>query len=216
MNQPLSAIVNFARGCARRLADGGAAPDVLDVLDHIASEALRAGEVVRGLKRVVRKEPPHNSAVDLNDVARDAVALVRAEAREREIALHLESAPYLPPLRADRIQIEQVILNLLRNGVEAIAQPPGMVSVRIDLLEGRTVRVAIADTGNGIAPELCERVFAPFFTTKTSGLGMGLSISRTIIEAHGGRLWADPNPAAGTTFSFTLPLADELEASGIA
>jgi C4-dicarboxylate-specific signal transduction histidine kinase len=165
LNQPLSAIVNYARGCARRLADGGAAPDVLEVLGHIATEALRAGEVVRGVKRVVRKEPPGNSPVDLNAIARDAVALVRTEAREREIALRLESAPWLPRLRADRIQIEQVILNLLRNGVEAIAQPPGSVCVRIELLAEHTVRVAIADTGNGIPPELSERVFAPFFTT---------------------------------------------------
>lgn len=212
LNQPLAAIVNYARGCTRRLADAGAAPDLLEALDRIAGEALRAGEVVRSLKRVVRKEPPRDSEIDLNDLARDALALVRAEADGREIGLRLELEPRLPRLLADRIQIEQVILNLLCNALEAISKPPGVVSVRIELVDGRAARVAISDTGDGIAPDLRDRVFAPFFTTKTSGLGMGLSISRTIIEAHGGRLRADANPGAGTTFSFTLPLDDAAEA----
>lgn len=216
LNQPLSAIVNYARGCARRLADVNAPPDLLDVLDRIANEALRAGEVVRGLKRVVRKEPPGTSQIDLNEVARDAIALVRGEARERQILMRLESAAQLPPLHADRVQIEQVILNLLRNAVDAISKPPGIVSLRLEAIEGRAVRVAIADTGDGIPPELGERIFAPFFTTKISGLGMGLSISRTIIEAHGGRLWADANAGAGSTFSFTLPLDEEFVSLGTA
>jgi PAS domain S-box-containing protein len=187
LNQPLAAIVNYARGCARRLADLGAAPEVLTALDHIAAEALRAGEVVRGLKRVVRKEPPRDSQIDLNEVARDAIALVRNEASERTISLRLDTEPRLPRLRGDRVQVEQVILNLLRNAIEAISKRPGMVSVRTELLHERAVRMAVSDTGDGIAPDLRERVFAPFFTTKTSGLGMGLSISRTIIDAHGGR-----------------------------
>jgi PAS domain S-box-containing protein len=218
LNQPLAAIVNYARGCSRRLAETGAAPDLLEALDRIATEALRAGEVVRGLKRVIRKEPPRDSQIDLNEVARDAVALVRAEAAEREIALRLELEADLPRLNADRIQIEQVILNLLRNAADAISQRPGRVCLRTELSNGRAV-VSISDTGDGIPIELRERVFAPFFTTKTSGLGMGLSISRTIIEAHGGRLWADANADSGTTFSFTLtldgpPAAEDSPAGG--
>jgi len=216
LNQPLSAIVNYARGCARRLADVNAPPDLLDVLDRIANEALRAGEVVRGLKRVVRKEPPGTSQIDLNEVARDAIALVRGEARERQILVRLESAAQLPPVSADRVQIEQVILNLLRNAVDAISKPPGIVSLRVEPIEGRAVRVAITDTGDGVPPDLGDRIFAPFFTTKISGLGMGLSISRTIIEAHGGRLWAAANTGAGTTFSFTLPLDEEFASLGTA
>jgi len=133
------------------------------------------------------------------------MALVRAEATGREIGLRLELEPELPRLNADRIQIEQVILNLLRNAADAISQRAGLVCLRTELSRGRAV-VSISDTGDGIPEELRERVFAPFFTTKTSGLGMGLSISRTIVEAHGGRLWADANGGSGTTFSFTLPL----------
>jgi len=205
LNQPLAAIVNYARGCSLRLAETGAAPDLLEALDRIAAEALRAGEVVRGLKRVIRKEPPCDTQIDLNDVARDAMALVRAEATGREIGLRLELEPELPRLNADRIQIEQVILNLLRNATDASSQRAGLVCLRTELSHGRAV-VSISDTGDGIPEELRERVFAPFFTTKTSGLGMGLSISRTIVEAHGGRLWADANGGSGTTFSFTLPL----------
>jgi len=211
LNQPLAAIVNYARGCARRLADTNTAPDILDALERIAGEALRAGDVVRGLKRVVRKEPPRNTPIDINEVARDAAELVRLEAAEREIGLRLQLAPQLPRLNADRIQIEQVILNLLRNAVEAISRPSGVVSLRTGLC-GDGALVAISDTGDGIAPDQLENVFAPFFTTKANGLGMGLSISRSIIEAHHGRLWAEANPEAGTTFSFSLPFDGDVAA----
>ena len=209
LNQPLAAIVNYARGCARRLADAGAAPDLLAALDGIANEALRAGDVVRGLKRVIRKEPPRVSHIDLNEVARDAVVLIGSEAGERGVNLRLELEPDLPGLRADRIQIEQVILNLVRNAVDAITTGAGIVCLRTARCDGHMVRAEVADTGEGIAPEWRERVFAPFFTTKSNGLGMGLSISRTIIEAHGGRLWVEPNADAGATFTFTLPLEAE-------
>lgn len=202
LNQPLGAIVIYAKGCAKRLP--AAPPEVLAKLDEIASLALRAGEVVHGLKRIVRKEPPQRAAVDVNEVAREAVQLVRAEAADRRIALRVDLRPALPRVSADRIQIEQVVLNLLRNAIEAITRQPALVALSTRPGENG-VEVAISDTGCGIAPELLERIFAPFFTTKSSGLGMGLSISRTIIEAHGGHLRADANPGAGTTFSFTLP-----------
>ena len=208
LNQPLAAIVNYARGCARRLADAGAAPDLLEALDRIAVEALRAGEVVHSLRRVVRKEPPRGSEMDLNEVVRGAMALVRPEADGREVVLRLELEPHLPHLRADRIQIEQVILNLLRNALEAISKQPGAVSLRTELVDGCAARVTISDTGDGIPAQLRERMFTPFFTTKAGGLGMGLSISRTIVEAHGGRLEAEVNPGTGMTFSFTVPLDD--------
>jgi len=213
LNQPLAAIVNYARGCARRLADTNTSRDILDVLERIAVEALRAGDVVRGLKRVVRKEPPRDTQIDLNEVARDAVDLVRQEAAEREIGLRMVLQPDLPRVHADRIQIEQVMLNLLRNAVEAISQRSGMVCVRTSLC-GSDALVAISDTGDGIAADQLESVFTPFFTTKANGLGMGLSISRNIIEAHRGRLWAETNPDAGTTFSFSLPFDGDTRAGG--
>jgi len=207
LNQPLAAIVHYAQGAARRLDP--AAAEVTVALERIAAEALRAGDIVHGLRRVVRREPPQETVVDLALVARDAVQLARTEATERGIGIRLEVAPNLAPLRADRIQIEQVMLNLLRNAVEAIAVRPGVVLLRLRPADGGGVCVAVSDTGTGIPDALREHIFAPFFTTKGSGLGMGLSISRTIVEAHGGQLWAERNPGAGSTFSFTLPARDE-------
>ncbi len=205
LNQPLAAIVNYARGCTHRLDGLGVAPEVLEALDRIASEALRAGDIVRSLKRVVRKEPPGESSVDIGALAHEAAQLVRPDATERGIAVRLDITPSLPPVLADRVQIEQVMLNLLRNAVESITRRPGLIAVRAQATPSGGVSVAVSDTGIGIPAALMQRVFAPFFTTKTSGLGMGLSISRTIVESHGGRLWAEPNAGAGMTFSFTLP-----------
>ncbi len=205
LNQPLAAIVNYARGCTHRLDGLGVAPEVLEALDRIASEALRAGDIVRSLKRVVRKEPPGESSVDIGALAHEAAQLVRPDATERGIAVRLDITPSLPPVLADRVQIEQVMLNLLRNAVESITRHPLLIAVRAQATPSGGVSVAVSDTGIGIPAALMQRVFAPFFTTKTSGLGMGLSISRTIVESHGGRLWAEPNAGAGMTFSFTLP-----------
>ena len=204
LNQPLAAIVNYARGCARRLSQTTVAPDLLEVLDRIAAEALRAGEVVRSLKRVVRKEPPRESRLDLVALARDAVHLVRSEATAHGIGVRMEIADGVGAVHGDGVQIQQVVLNLLRNAIEAIARRPGLVEVHI-APAGDGVRLSVTDSGTGVPTELLDRIFAPFFSTKASGLGMGLSISRTIVEAHGGRLWADATPDAGATFSFTLP-----------
>jgi PAS domain S-box-containing protein len=204
LNQPLAAIVNYARGCTRRLAQGETAADVLEALDHIATEALRAGEVVHSLKRVVRKEPPRESPIDLPMLVRETVQLVRSDASDRGIGIRLEVANDITSVTGDRVQLQQVVLNLLRNAVEAIVQRPGLIEVRISAFADG-VRLAVSDSGSGIPPELLDQIFSPFFTTKDSGLGMGLSISRTIIEVHGGRLWAEANPGAGATFAFTLP-----------
>jgi PAS domain S-box-containing protein len=206
INQPLAAIVNYARGCSRRLEQRGVGDDVLEALDQIATEALRAGEVVHSLKRVVRKEPPRESLADLSVLAREAVHLMRAEAAERGIAIRVAIGDALEPVRADTVQIQQVVLNLLRNAVEAIVQQPGLIDVRIERTGGGSLRLSVSDNGRGVAPELLDRIFSPFFSTKDTGLGMGLSISRTIVEGHGGRLWAEARPGTGATFAFTLPI----------
>ncbi|MBX3026226.1 PAS domain S-box protein [bacterium] len=205
LNQPLAAIVNYARGSARRLEQTAAAPDLREALERIASEALRAGDVVHSLTRVVRKEPPREALLDLAALALEAVELVRSDATDRGIALRTEAAGGPYRVWGDRIQLQQVVLNLLRNAIDAIAQLPGIVELRIAAQAGR-VKVSVADSGAGVPPPLLDQIFAPFFTTKPSGLGMGLSISRTIVEGHGGRLWAESNPGGGATFSFTLPL----------
>lgn len=204
LNQPLAAIVSYARGCARRLSREAAAPEMLEALDRIAAEALRAGEVVHSMRRAVRKEPPCETTFDIVALASEAVQLVCSEATERGIGVRLECADGIGPLRGDRVQLQQVVLNLLHNAVEAIVERPGAIAVRIAPAD-EGVRVSISDSGPGVPPEVIDQMFTPFFSTKDGGLGMGLAISRTIVEAHGGRLWMEA-PTGGTTFAFTLPV----------
>jgi PAS domain S-box-containing protein len=209
INQPLGAISNYARGCSRRLRnqsiDAGA---LLPIVDEIASEALRAGEIIRRLRDLVRKAGPQQAAVDLNALIRESTRIIEAEARQNGIRVELALASDLPPVNCDSIQIEQVLLNLLLNGLEAMqASGNGERSLNITSAAAGAagIEVAIRDSGGGV-PEPPADIFQPFFSTKPNGLGMGLSISRSIIEAHGGRLWAARNADHGSTFSFTLPL----------
>ncbi|HYC21364.1 MAG TPA: PAS domain S-box protein [Candidatus Bathyarchaeia archaeon] len=208
INQPLGAIANYARGCVRRLRAGsGDQTELLRAVDEIAREALRAGEIIRRLRELVRKESPRQEPVDVNRLVREAVDIIEPEARRAGISLRLAAAPDLPRVACDGIQIEQVILNLLLNGVDALeAAGNGERTLEIETVASLAgaVEVAVSDNGVGL-PAPPVDVFAPFFSTKTGGLGMGLSISRSIIEAHGGRLWATANYERGSTFRFTLP-----------
>jgi C4-dicarboxylate-specific signal transduction histidine kinase len=210
INQPLAAIVNYAQGCSRRLrADPGAVSVVLPVIDDIGAEALRAGEIIRRLRALVRKEPPRQDWIDLTDITAEALRLVQPEALENAIAVHLDAEPGLPRVLGDPIQIEQVVLNLLRNAIDAMAgvRDRRELHVRIAALGDDAVELAVRDTGPGMPPPVAERIFDPFFSTKPSGLGMGLSISRSIVEAHQGRLTMAPNGDGGTTFRIVLPIA---------
>ena len=207
INQPLGAIANYAQGCVRRLRDGGVGTEtLLPIVEAIGAEALRAGEIIRRLRDLVRKDSSRQVQADLNHLVRESVRLIESEVRARNVALELELSPSLPVVSCNDIQIEQVLLNLLLNGVEAIEVAESarrMVSVRT-ALTGDGAEVAVSDSGIGL-PEPPADVFAPFYTTKPAGLGMGLSISRSIIEAHGGRLWGSGNADCGATFRFTLP-----------
>jgi PAS domain S-box-containing protein len=208
INQPLGAIANYAQGCSRRLRTGDAAPaDLVPIVDEIAHEAHRAAEVLRRLRGLVRKERPQRDAVDLNEIVHEAARLLRLEAEKRGVELAVVPDQALPSIPADRIQIEQVVINLLVNELDAVAARNGVrgrVSVRTQS-GPHGVGVAVRDNGIGLEPEMTTRVFDAFFTTKAGGLGMGLAISRSIIEAHRGRLWASVNPDGGATFEFTLP-----------
>ncbi len=217
INQPLGAIVNFANGLAARLRQGAidAAP-MLTVAEQIGAEAMRAAQVLQRLRSFLRKEPPRRLPCDINQIVRTAAQLIEADVRRRHIAFHLALEDDLPAVNVDAIQIEQVILNLLRNGVEAIdAAAHGGDELTIITRHGRAGEVAVTvnDTGSGIALELRERLLEPFFTTKRTGLGMGLSISRSIIEAHVGTLSAPRNRGRGATVTFTLLAADHLPAT---
>jgi PAS domain S-box-containing protein len=209
INQPLGAIANYAQGSVRRLRDASIdGPGLLPIVEAIAAEALRAGEIIRRLRDLVRKDTAPQAAFDVGRLVRDSVRFVAGEAYAHGIAIRLELDPALPPVHGNAIQIEQVLLNLLLNAVEAVragGNGERRVVVVAAPVGGERVDVSVSDTGVGL-PDPPVDVFEPFYTTKSAGLGMGLSISRSIIEAHGGRLWATRNPTHGSTFHFTLPV----------
>jgi PAS domain S-box-containing protein len=208
LNQPLAAIVNFTRGCERRLrASGAADPDMLDALEQVSSQALRAGEIIRSIRQFVRKEDSNLAWVDVNDLVRTVAQLADPEGRQQGVRIQLALTPSLPKVCVNGIQIEQVILNLMRNGFDAMEDESlseKTLSIHTAAPGEARVEVAISDTGTGLRGDLVDRIFDPFFSTKPSGLGLGLSISRSIVEAHGGKLWVEDNPGGGSTFRFSI------------
>jgi PAS domain S-box-containing protein len=211
LNQPLAAIVNYAQGSIRRVRAGGIKEDeLLGALERIAALGSQAGEIIRRLRDFLRKGKPLRERVDINHVVREAADLANLEARRKDVTLRLELSDGLPPVLADPIQIEQVVLNLVHNAIEAIDQgqcPRREVIVQTAPDPKNGVEVIVRDTGPGFAVEDAERLFDTFYTTKATGLGMGLSISRSIIDAHGERLEAMPG-AGGAVFRFALPPID--------
>ena len=208
INQPLSAIVSYARGCARRLRGGDLQPDaLLDVVESIEAQALRAAAVLRRIRDFVRHDELPRERVDLAHLVREAARFAEVEAQQLGVALQVEPSSTPLEVEVDAVQIEQVILNLVRNAFEATTSRLGAtreVTIR-SLRTAGGAEVTVSDTGPGVPQELMGRLFEPFFTTKRDGLGLGLSISRSIVEAHGGRLWAVPNSPRGTTFHLELP-----------
>jgi C4-dicarboxylate-specific signal transduction histidine kinase len=213
VNQPLTAIATYAQAC-RRLAQAGKADDreVLEILYRIADEALRAGHIIHRLRVLMRRRTSKPSECDILQLLKEITPLASADARLHDVSLRFSLPRTLPPILADGIQIQQVMLNLIRNGIDAIEETttgPRNLQVRVVRLNGKEAQVSVRDTGCGL-PEVSETaLFEPFFTTKEWGMGMGLSISKSIIAAHGGRLWYSRNRDGGTTFLFTLPLATE-------
>jgi PAS domain S-box-containing protein len=210
LNQPLAAIANHAAACQRRAAQAGNLPPaVLESLAEISAQARRAGQIIRNVREIVQKGTPNRTAVDVNGVVRLVAEVIEPEAKQRAVAVRLGLGDAVPLAYAERIEIEQVLLNLVKNSIEAMDDPPATAR-EVIIGTGRdgndAVEIAVKDTGPGIPDGLREHVFDPFFTTKPDGMGMGLSISRSIIEAHGGRFWVCPNPDRGVTFKFTLPV----------
>lgn len=210
LNQPLCAISTYCQGALRMLRTGEPDPDRLGhTLEQARDQAQRASEIIRRVRELVRREPSHRAHADINAVVRAAVSLVRPDLHTRGASLILRLAPQLPSVAADTIQIEQVILNLLRNALDAAlgsdGSGDGVIEVETDSPSSGAVRVCVRDRGRGLEPEALERVFEPFETSKADGLGLGLSISRTIVEHHGGRIWAEQPEGGGTRFCFTLP-----------
>jgi PAS domain S-box-containing protein len=210
INQPLAAIVTQSEAALRFLDRGEPDLDeVQDALSAIRQDGMRAGEVIRGLRALARKSGPQLAKLDIDDVIRQVLALVGGELRRHDVVLRTELAVDDRPVMGDRIQLQQVLLNLTMNGVEAmkgVTERARELSISSTLAEPSSVLVAVEDTGTGLDPSAAERVFQPFFTTKSDGLGMGLAICRSIIEAHGGRLWMSPHAPHGADVRFTVPL----------
>jgi PAS domain S-box-containing protein len=213
VNQPLAAVVNAGAACRRWLdADPPNLDEARQALDWVIKEGNRASEVIRRVRALVNNADPKKEALDINNVISEAVALVQRELANHHVRLRMELAPVLPAVLADRVQLQQVIINLAMNGAEAMQQVTDRPRELVILsCQGEThrVTVAVVDSGAGIPPESAGRLFDAFFTTKSTGMGMGLSICRSIIEAHGGRLTAANNAGPGARFQFTLPLYQE-------
>jgi C4-dicarboxylate-specific signal transduction histidine kinase len=208
VNQPLAAIVTNGNACLRWLA--GATPNLSEArlaVERIIKDSYRASEVISRIRALVKKTPPRNDWVDLNELIVEVLALAQNEARRHRVSFKRDLKQDLPRVYGDRVQLQQVVLNLIMNGLEAIARSKDgtrELSVSTDQDEANNVVVAVRDSGEGLDPANFQRVFDAFYTTKSQGMGMGLAICRTIIESHGGRLWVTANSPKGAIFQFSL------------
>jgi PAS domain S-box-containing protein len=209
VNQPLSGIITNAGTCLRMLS---ADPPNIDGARETARRTIRDGrrasDVITRLRTLYSKKEPSPESMDLNEAAREVTALSLTEIQKDAVLLRYELADNLPPVVGDRIQLQQVILNLLRNAADAMStidDRPRELLIKTERDEANRVRLSVKDSGVGVTPQAADKIFESFYTTKTDGMGIGLSVSRSIIEAHQGRLWATPNDGPGSTFSFTIP-----------
>jgi two-component system sensor kinase FixL len=211
LNQPLSAILSNAQAAQRFLArDPPEFDRVTEILADIVKSDKRAGEVITRLRSLLRKEEAQHQPVDLNEVVQEVLALMRSDLLNRQVSARTQLTPQLPAVSGDRVQLQQVLLNLLINGCDAMvgSRTPQDIVVRSETTPDRNVEVSVADRGTGIPPEDLERIFEPFVTTKPQGMGLGLAVCRTIVKAHGGRLWATNNPDGGATLHIELRATD--------
>ncbi|HVC61543.1 MAG TPA: PAS domain S-box protein [Acetobacteraceae bacterium] len=210
LNQPLTASANYI-AAALRLIDG-ARPDLAHIrqaLTLASAQTLRSGEIIRRLRAFVERGETARRAEHLHVLVEEATALALVGLGDRGVTVTYARDPNLPPVIADRVQVQQVLLNLLRNAVEAMEAGPVRALTLGTARWDSMVVVSVADTGSGIPAAIEAQLFQPFVTTKSAGMGIGLSVCRSIVEAHGGRLWVEPNPGGGSVFRFTLPVAEE-------
>jgi two-component system sensor kinase FixL len=215
LNQPLSAITNYMRGSRRLLADHSDETSVMvrDALDRSAEQALRAGQIIRRLRDFVARGESERRIESVAKIAEEASALALVGAKDRGVRTQFHFDRGKDLVLADKVQVQQVLLNLIRNGIDAMSDSETRyLTISASSADG-VVTVSVADTGSGIGPDMMKQLFQPFVTTKREGMGVGLSICRTIVEAHGGKIWAEPNPGGGTIFRFTLRSVTQEELS---
>jgi two-component system sensor kinase FixL len=215
INQPLTAIANYLKGSRRILErmEGEHVPMLRDAVNQAAEQALRAGQVIRHLREFVSRGESERHIESLPKLVQEASALALVGAKEKGVRVSFRLDPDAPLVLADRIQVQQVLLNLIRNAIEAMQDRPRreLVVSTTALPQDGLVEVCVRDTGTGLAPEVAAQLFQPFVTTKKHGMGVGLSICRTIVESHGGKIWAESKPGEGTAFRFTLRAVDGQE-----
>jgi two-component system sensor kinase FixL len=212
LNQPLSAIANYLKG-SRRLLEGAAdekSAAMRDALDKAGDQAMRAGHIIRRLRDFVARGETERRVESITKLVEEASALALVGVKDLGIRVQFQFNPEIDLVIADRVQVQQVLLNLIRNAMDAMetSQTRDLV-VAIAPADGGHVRISVTDSGSGISPEIAEQLFQPFITTKRHGMGVGLSISRAIVEAHNGRIWVEANPTGGTVFHFTLAVVNE-------
>jgi two-component system sensor kinase FixL len=219
INQPLTAIASYLKGCRRILGrmDGAEVPLLTDAVNQAAEQALRAGQVIRHLREFVARGESERHIEGLPKLVEEASALALVGAKEKGVRVHFDRDPEAGLVLADRIQVQQVLLNLMRNAIEAMqgTERRDLVVATKPLPAEGLIAVHVSDTGSGIAPEIASQLFQPFVTTKPHGMGVGLSICRTIVESHGGRIWLEPRAGGGTEFRFTLRAVDRKELADV-
>ena len=210
LNQPLSAILSYTNACLHLVQAGkGNDDDVGKNLGKIDVQTKRAGEIIRRIRSFVQKRQPIQTSIDINDSIRKLIRFLDTDIRLGEIELDLKLSETIPMVLADSIQVEQVVMNLVRNAIEAMECPTiqqRRLTIQTSTNAGDLVEVTVSDTGKGMSEETHGHIFDSFFSTKSDGLGIGLTISRSIIEAHNGNIWAEANTNGGSTFNFTLPI----------
>ncbi|HEY9234369.1 MULTISPECIES: PAS domain S-box protein [Phenylobacterium] len=216
LNQPLSAMANYLRGSVRLLAAEEIPRDRLsDALDKASEQTLRAGDIIRRLRDFVARGETERRVESLHKLIEEACALALVGAKEHGVRVEFSFSPAVDLVLADKVQVQQVVLNLIRNAMDSMVEGDRRnLTITVAPGEPGFAEVAVADTGPGIDPEIADQLFQPFFTTKRHGMGVGLSICRTIIEAHGGRIWAEETPGGGATFRFTLHSVGEEDLDG--
>jgi signal transduction histidine kinase len=213
INQPLSGVVSNGEACLLWLAaDAPNVEEVREAAARIVRDGTRAGEIIQRLRSLYKKALPRRELVDLNEIAREMVVLLRGEANRFAVSIRTDLAADVPKITADRVQMQQVLMNLMLNAIEAMKETGGVLTVNSQPEDGH-VLISVSDTGVGLPTENTDRIFEAFFTTRPQGSGMGLAISRSIVESHGGRLWATPNSGRGASFHFSLPTATEVPKS---